>query len=360
MYFMRKVAASFLLIVLCCWISSSLAGGVDDEYIQNILVKYAEYVGNLKRDESSVIFDTLDYPYRKFNDNLVFVPCNEGVASITFVEQTGNARPITFLGEISYTTDGLVIVVSGLNYNYPPKYSMTIGYQDADYETLDDLVSAYNTYFDASLLVPDRVALNQIWDIPLGMDFEEAGKLLSEKLGTDLEREVDDRNITVEKRSNGGNPTLVAKDVLLRNQPFKVTLYSGVVDDQLRFNRLSLISSVGALRDENYVHNALEKFETLMEMMMDRFGHYDRSYMKANDRIFDAMIGSDGLIDESALSKIKRNYRLVFAWKNITLQFVVQTDATAIVGLTESDFIEEPSPLSEGVYDESKFGIQSF
>lgn len=202
--------------------------------------------------------------------------------------------------------------------------------------------------------------LYQILGIPLGMDFEDAGKLLSKKLGTELEREVDDRDIPVEKLSNGGNPTLVAQNVLLRNQPFKVTLYSNVVDDQLRFNRLSLISSISALRDENYVHNAFEKFETLMEMMTDRFGHYDRSYMKANGRFFDVMISDDGLVDESALSKIERNYRLVFAWKNITLQFVVQKDATAIVGLTESDFIEEPSPVSEGEYEENKFGIQSF
>lgn len=147
---MKKLVAGILLIVCCLAISSVSATGTDDEYIQNIIVKYAQYVGNLKKDNASVIFDTIGYPYKKTNENLSFVSCNEGTVSIIFVKQSVGSNP-DFLGELSYTGDDFSMMISCPRFEGIPEYTLTLGWNSTVYSNLEEMIHAYNEHYDTDI-----------------------------------------------------------------------------------------------------------------------------------------------------------------------------------------------------------------
>ena len=356
----KKFALISFFIALCLSVSSVCASGVDDDFIQNIVIEYAHHVGSLKKEDAAVILDTIDYPHKEIGPNLSMVTCNEGVVSIGFVKQVGNEDPIQFLGELSYTSDGLIILVSGLKYGYPSKYSMAIGFQDHNYDCLEDLVAAYNDAFGSSLEVPVINNLHQIWDIPLGMDFEEAGHLLAERLDASLEQKVDERSVPIENLLNNGNPYFEVDGILLRNQQFKVDLYSANDERGLYFNQLSITDEILERDNADYALMAMIKFEILMQMMTDRFGKFERNILRVEDRFFDAALDSDGKINKPVLSKLNHDYQMTLSWKNICLQLDVQQNIGAFVSLSEKDIEDDSFPTSEGIFDEKKLGVRSF
>ena len=149
---MKKLLSVTLFIILCCFaFTLAFASGADDEYIQNIIVKYAQFVGNLKHDEASVIFDAIGYPYKEVNPNLSMLNCNEGTISFIFVKQETNANTPEFLGELSYTGDGYEIMITCMRFGGQPEYTIIEGWSPVEYPTLEAMINAYNVSFDASI-----------------------------------------------------------------------------------------------------------------------------------------------------------------------------------------------------------------
>lgn len=214
------------------------------------------------------------------------------------------------------------------------------------------------------LLVSSSFAkeLNCIWDIPIGIEIEDAKMVFEENTGCSLKESNESKNFT---------KSYVSIDTPINSTTFNITLTGKQtsISDPLIFDSLTIEKLLLA---ENSVElkDSLDVYAMLYEMLCSKFGsETNRGIQVKGDKILPVIYDfSESILDDHLFNTVDTfisdfgDFTICFEWYNIELCYYHST--TGLVHIAIHQYSTEKSRFSFfenlGEYEAQSHGITSF